>query len=358
LLADEVDGYFDPAGEPYELLLLSDLEIPFESALRFRLPQQPLSYAATPYLIAHLLETRADRVLFLKQESFVLAELASLAAELEAGRVALTPHLLNPLNGDDATERELMVLLAGTFNTGLVAAAAGEPTARLLSWWQDRVTRDCRFAVAEGVHYEQRWLDLAPAYFDGVDVIRDPGVNVGHWNLPDRAVRLTDDVVHADGSRCRLFRFSGYDPERKDFVTRYSNRLRTADLGDAANVFTRYHDELIAAGWEEARSWPYAYDRFDNGVSIPHMARDIYRRLPDAARFGDPFDTRRSPSFFAWLRQPVGRRGPSSFWAGVYEARPDLQAHFPSIQGHDRRAFRRWTQSCGVVEHQVPEALR
>jgi len=359
LLADEVDGYFDPAQEGYELLLLRDLDVPEPARFRFGLTEQQLSYAATPYLMARLIELGHDRVLFIKQESLVLGDLAPIASTLPGGGVALTPHLLAPVEAGDAEERELMILLAGAFNAGLVALAAGATSSRFLSWWQDRVYRNCRYAVAEGIHYEQRWLDLAPAYFEDVHVLHDPGLNVGHWNLPDRRVTVTNGSVWVEGRPCLLFRFSGYDADRPEAATRYSSRLRTAELGDAEIVFQRYRKAIVDAGWDETRTWPYGYGRFDNGVPIPDVARDIYRRLDDVAWFGNPFDTKGPASFFAWLKQPVeDRRGPSRFWFGVYEGRPDLQAAFPAVFGRHRRGFRRWTRSAGAVEHAVPEALR
>jgi hypothetical protein len=45
LLADEVDGYFDPAQEEYELLLLRELDGPDAARLRFALTEQQVSYA-------------------------------------------------------------------------------------------------------------------------------------------------------------------------------------------------------------------------------------------------------------------------------------------------------------------------
>ena len=107
---------------------------------------------------------------------------------------------------------------------------------------------NCRHDVAEGLHYDQRWLDLVPAYFDDVHVFRDPAVNVAHWNLPDR-----------DLSTCLLFHFSGYDPDRPEVVTRYADRLQMSDLGQAEQLFTRYCRALLDAGWNDARDWPYAY---------------------------------------------------------------------------------------------------
>jgi len=347
LLADEVDGYFEPGQEPYRLLLLRDLDIPDETRLRFVSTQQQLTYAATPYLIAKVLELGHDRVVFVKQESLVLGELTPIVRDLPPGGVALTPHLLEPLAGDDAAERELMVLLAGVFNAGLIGVAAGETSTRLLEWWQERVSADCRYAVDEGVHFEQRWLDLAPAYFDDVQVVRDPWFNVGHWNLPER-------LQPAYG----LFRFSGYDPDRPEYATRYTPRVRVDELDAGAQVFASYRAALMDAGWEETRHWPYAYDFFAGGARIPEVARDIYRRQPDGARFGDPFDPSGEDSFFRWLAAPAGPRGPSRFWLGVYDGRPDLQAEFPDVLGRHRRAFNRWTRSFGAREHDAPEGLR
>jgi hypothetical protein len=347
LLADEVDGYFDPAQEPYELLLLHELDIPDEARLRFVLTQQQLTYAATPYLLAKLLELGHDRVVFVKQESLVLGELTSVVRDLPPGGVALTPHLLEPLAGGDAADRELMVLLSGVFNAGLIGLAAGETSTRLLEWWQERVAADCRYAAGEGVHYEQRWLDLAPAYFDDVHIVRDPRINVGHWNLPER-------LQPAYG----LFRFSGYDPDRPEYATRYTPRVRVDELAAGAEVFAGYRAALVDAGWEETRNWPYAYDSFADGTPIPEVARDIYRRQPDAARFGDPFDPSGEDSFFRWLAAPAGPRAPNRFWLGVYDGRPDLQAAFPDALGRHRRAFKRWTRSFGAREHNVSEALR
>jgi hypothetical protein len=357
LLTDEVDGYFEPELEPYKLLLWRDLDVPEKGRLTFGLRREPLSYAATPYAISKLLELGYDRVVFIKQESFVLGEVATVAASLPPGGVGLTPHLLEPLVGGDAEERELTILLSGVFNAGLAAVAAGPTSHALLRWWQDRLHGHCRYAVAEGMHYEQRWLDLAPAYFPDVTVLHDPGLNVGHWNLPDRRVTAVDGQVFVEGRPCRLFRFSGYDPDQPEAATRYSSRLRTAALGDAAFVFENYRAALFEEGWAETSTWPFAYATFKNGVPIPDVARDIYLRLEHAAEFGDPFDT--GAGFFSWLREPVdGDRGPSRFWLGVYEGRPDLKAAFPDVLGRDRKAFLRWTRSSGAGEHDVPEPLR
>jgi hypothetical protein len=355
LLADEVDGYFDPEAEPYTLLSLKDLDVPEPTRFRFGLAQQPLSFAATPFLIAKLLELGYERVLFVKQESLVLGELESALSSLPAGAVALTPHLLEPLEGAEAEERELNILLSGVFNAGFVGVRAGAPAERFLAWWSDRVYRHCRHAVAEGMHYEQRWLDLAPGYFDNIHVLRDRSLNVAHWNLPDRQVTVLESEILVDGEKCRLFRFSGFEIDRPDRATRYSDRLRTENLGGAGVVFQRYRDALLGEGEAETSTWPYAYAHFDNGVPIPEIARHVYAALEDVSQFGDPFGSAGEGSYYRWLSAPVdGGRGPSRLWHEVYRRRPDLQAAFADPLG---RAFVKWTVSSGRAEYDIPPGL-
>jgi hypothetical protein len=352
LLADEIDGFFDPGGESFDLLTLKDLEIPGIDALRFRYPQQPLSYAATPYLLTHLLRRGFSRVVFLKQESLVLGDLTSLFDAVGQRSIALTPHLLHPLEGAGAISRELNILQSGTFNGGVIAVADTPMTHRFLAWWAERVATHCLHAVADGMHYEQRWLDLVPAFFEDVHIVRDPAYNVGHWNLPERRIEP-----------CRVFRFSGYSPDKPEAVTRYSSRLTLENVGPAAAVFERFRLELEATGYSETKSWPYAYGAFDNGVPIPDLARNLYGSLGDGApRFGDPFQVNTPHSYFRWLNQNIDDRagkptGVSRLWEAVYRGRPDLQAAFPDLFGVNRAAFLEWTAKHGLPEYHIPDCF-
>ena len=361
LLADEVDGYFDPSREPFHVLRLSDLEIPRLERFRFHYAQQPLSYASTPYLLGHLLKRGFSRAVFFKQESLVLGDLTSLFDSLEKASIVLTPHLLAPLTGADRIPRELNILQSGTFNVGILGVADAPVTDRFLTWWQDRVYAHCRHAVSDGIHYEQRWLDLVPAFFEEVQVLRDPAYNVGHWNLPDRVVAIREDTVLVDGEPCRFFRFSGYSPDAPMSVTKYSSRLTWDNVGPARILFDRFRAALESQGYHETKSWRYAYGAFDNGVPVPDIARSLYIELGDAVESrGDPLRTAPPNSYFHWLNESVdsqamGTGQVTRLWQAVYRARPDLKIAFPDVLGADRDAFLNWTGQSGVHEHRISD---
>ena len=358
LLADEVDDYFDVERESFQLLRLDDLAVPQLARLKFHYTRQELSYAVTPSLLVHLLKRGFTGVVFLKQESLVVGDMTPVLGLLERHPILLTPHLLKPLAGEGGAARELEIMLAGVYNGGFLGFANTPETQQFLEWWENRLCTHCRHAVAKGMHFEQRWLDFAPAYVKNVHIVRDPGMNVAHWNLPERRVRVAGNSVLADGVPCRLFRFSGFDPDTPEAVTRYSSRLTLENVGPSEELYRRYHKLLKDAGYEQTQRWPYAYEQFDNGVPIPDFVRTIYRGLDDVNRFGDPFLTAPPGSYFRWLVSPPGERPSpcppvSRFWRIIYDQRPDLQALFHLHETEGREAFLRWTERYGAAEYAI-----
>src|SRR5437773_2377315 len=67
LLADEVEDYFKPEEEPYQIVHLSELRIPRSNRFRFRYSRQELGYAVTPYFLAYLVDQGHDAVIFIKE---------------------------------------------------------------------------------------------------------------------------------------------------------------------------------------------------------------------------------------------------------------------------------------------------
>lgn len=361
LLADEICGYFEPGEEDFELLSIDDLGRDELLPWCFRYAQLPLSYALTPALLEHLLDSGFQQVIFIKQESLVLQRLTPMLEALPHCSLALTPHLLSPLEGEGCERRELDILQAGTFNGGIIGVRDTATARAALRWWRERVEYHCLHDVAGGMHYEQRWLDLLPALFDDVQMIFDPGCNVGHWHLPERVIHIDAERVYVDNLACRLFRFSGFETEQPQKATRYFERLTVATMGAAGQIFYRYHDLLLAAGQHECAQWPYAWEHFDNGVAIPPIARELYRQQGSAAKaYGNPFESTAKNSFLTWLCAPVHNDAPglSHLWYALYQQRADVMAAYPEPFDRDLPGVLGWINNTGWMEFAIDPAFR
>lgn len=258
LLADEVDGRIDQLKEPFPILSLGDTGITGIPGFGHGYSRIQLLCAAKPFLLSHLLDAGYETAVYLDADILVLADMLRPLREAAGKAVVLTPHLLEPLVSGDRADRELNILQSGCFNAGFMSVSEQPSSRQFLSWWQKRVSEHCQPAVAEGMHFDQRWLDLAPVFFEDVQVMRHPGFNVGHWNLPERELRQDERGITAAGEPCCFFHFSGFAPERPQVVTRYNNRLTMDDIGPAAAaLFGKYVTLLEAAGYEEARDLPY-----------------------------------------------------------------------------------------------------
>ncbi|HWQ56198.1 MAG TPA: hypothetical protein VN442_21100 [Bryobacteraceae bacterium] len=350
LLADEVEGSFDPACEPFRLLTLADLAIPQPERFRFRYSRRQVAVASKPYLLEHLLDRGFASALYLDPDMLVMGDLSPMIEQALRHPAIVTPHLIAPASGHGGVGRELNILQCGTFNGGVLGFSDTPAARRFLGWWRERLYGECRYEITQGLYYDQRWLDLLPAFVDGAKVVRDPGCNIAYWNLMEREVRIDGDAVLVNGRPARFFHFSGFDPLRPDRVTKYRPELATADLGPAARIYEHYAALINGAGYTQIVAWPYRYGTFDNGVPIPEIARQFYDSLADdAAGFGDPFQTEPPGSFFRWLNEPVPFDG-TRLWRFIHESRPDLEA----IHG---AAFLEWAVRHGAAEFGIPDAL-
>jgi hypothetical protein len=290
-LSDEPDESVSPDREAFDVVRFEELGVPAPERFLFRHPRRSAAIAIKPYVMGRALDLGFDAVVYIDVDILVLDDLSDLLTSLGDQAITLVPHLPAPITEADRIEREVNILQSGAFNGGVLGVRESVEARAFLTWWQNRVEFDCRHATAEGLHYDQRWLDLVPCFFRAVGFYEDPTVNTAHWNLLEREL-----------ATCRLFHFSGYDPGRPDVLTRYSSRLSFDDVPQVRPLFDRYRDAVLAAGWSEAQERPYAYDRFDNGAPISDETREVYRELGGAAdRFGNPFVTDGPDSFFEWL---------------------------------------------------------
>lgn len=319
--------------------------------------ERELAYALGPALLRYLARQGSAMTVFLKEESRVVGRLDRLLERASTRAVTLIPHFIDWPEGEHAALRARGVRLAGTYNGGVVAVRGCEEGMAFLDWWVSRVEAACSFAPVLGEHFEQRWLDLALTLFEGVGIERDPGANVGHWNLPERPLMVRDGLVTIGGGPVTIVRFSGF--KGTSAVTSYfPEGLSVDDVGDARFLFEDVAAVLADPQWHRPADELYAFGSFSNGVVIPVLARRAFAKDEHRTRFRDPFSCDRG-GFAAWLDGGVdGAPSPiSRFWMEVWKERPDVREAFPDPTHADAPGFAQWIEDHGVVEYGVPTAL-
>ena len=355
LLVDRIDGHFETQSETFHLTGIDALDIPDLSRFCFQYTILELNTAVKPYFLSHLLDTYGfKKLIYLDPDIIVTENLSHISRLLDQHSIILTPHLTAQID-DGYRPSELDILLAGSYNLGFIAIGATPTTRTFLKWWQERLYANCQIAFDKGMFVDQRWIDLVPGLFDGVHILREPEYNVAYWNLHSRSVEFSDGRLTVNGEPCRFFHFSGFDPNEISAISKHQNRLTIDRVGSLAGLFEYYRDLLWSNGYRDTRQWPYAFGCFSNGMTIPDVARVMYRALgQDCGRFGDPFSAEGPHTFFTWLQESVdGEREPgraiTRLWYEIYLGRPDLQRAYPDVLGRDREDFLMMVASAKVL---------
>ena len=110
-----------------------------------------------------------------------------------------------------------------------------------------------------GLFTDQRWVDLAPAFFDDIAIVRDPQYNVATWNLTHRRATGTAPYdIQINGRPLVFYHFSGFDSgAQKIMLDRYGAHspvlfelrdwyiARCEELGQSTLSSDRLHLQLV-----------------------------------------------------------------------------------------------------------------
>lgn len=197
---------------------------------------------------------------------------------LHNANVVLTPHTILPSDGLDCPwEQDL--LRYGGYNLGFAAVRRSDESVRMLRWWEDRCLTRGFHAPTEGFFVDQKFMDHASMFFDGIRPLRHPGLNVAYWNLQERPVRF-DGTRYLVGNQPLIFyHFSGFvfEPtaEERNLITKYPSDLTLANRPELRSLFEDYRQQLNANQHATLKKFPYTYARFDNGRDIPKVIRRL-----------------------------------------------------------------------------------
>jgi len=230
-----------------------------------------------------------DALFYFDPDIVILDSLAPLLKQFESSSILLTPHQLEPEEYGSAIEdNEICSLKHGIYNLGFLGLKHSANGKKFADWWCKRLENYCYDDIPNGLFTDQRWVDLAPAFFEEVAIIRDPGCNVATWNLTHRHVTgsLSEGFKVNGDHPLRFYHFSGFDSGAQ------LHQLFVYGQSMPALIELRnwYIKQCAMNGSLEFADLIWQYEKYNNGRSIAKQHRRVYRDDPQLQlNMPDPF---------------------------------------------------------------------
>lgn len=326
LLADELDGSFNPTEEPFTTILLE--ELPDQDLVRkmcFYYTAFELCCALRGMLHEYMYDKNiADSWLFLDSDILTYSSLQEIFNQLEKTSILLNPHLLNPVNQPYVYDVEVGVLVSGIYNAGFLGLKRSEETRRFIDWFKDRLihygfNRRGKEAIFKLLFVDQLWLNFVPHFFNEVSFLVHPGANVGYWSLISHKITKENNIYLINNKPLLFIHFSGWNISQPSQVSTYLS------IGENISIWKElgehYKELLLNHGYEECRNYPYAFSSFSNDQKIIPEMRYLYyeKTVNNEVAQTDPFSEN---NYFILKRLLKSNR------TSIYSALSVLQKHW------------------------------
>jgi hypothetical protein len=319
VLADERPAWLSLEDEPFDSVMPIDtLGIDNWRAWSFTHNIVELSTAIKPFALQRLLERPdCETALYFDPDMVLFSRVDDIIATLGESNLALTPHQTEPERTQEAVlDNEVTSLRMGVFNLGFIGVKNGAEGRRFAAWWADRTYHFCRAEVHNGLFTDQKWINFAPIFFDGVAILKSPRHNVATWNLTTRT--FTGDVhsgFRVNSQPLGFYHFTGFDSGAHRVMAVKNASGNTA----VQELIGWYERETAPARGDPVNQTPWAFGRFSDGTPINPQHRWVYRERRDLqAAFPDPYEVRSDKlSFLDWCRSEGRVRYPEFFGKGV-----------------------------------------
>jgi len=290
-LADKARGHSEELLEYFdEVISVEDIDEINTPSWIFKHAIVELATAIKPFVLRRILEKEdCEAVFYFDPDTALFSQLDEMIEELSGNNILLTPHLTDPEKTKRGIEdNELSALKHGVYNLGYVGVRNTAEGKRFADWWASRLKDYCRDDIPAGIFTDQRWIDLAPAFFEGVRATRHPGYNVAPWNMTNRHIEKgADGDFMVNGEPLVFYHFTGFDSgAHHDMLSIYSSNSSAA-----VEVFNWYESKLQETGNDPLSETPWAYGTFDDGELITKLQRVVYRDREDLHKaFSNPYE--------------------------------------------------------------------
>lgn len=232
------------------LTWLEELDIPELPDMIKRYDIVELNTAVKPFFLDRLLhKMKYQKVVYLDSDILLFHSMDEVLALLEEHNVILTPHLISTTEDEDTAISVIDDFLQyGIYNLGFIALRNSSTSRDLLTWWMDKLKTKYYLSPERHLAWDQKWMDFAPAMFDRVYILRNPGYNMAFWNLQKRILSKKDDSYLVNGRYPLVFyHFSHYRMEYKELIADVqpeSRRIAVSTGPDLEEIFESYYNNV------------------------------------------------------------------------------------------------------------------
>jgi hypothetical protein len=306
-IADKIPRSINLDEEPFDSIIqLCELPIANIDSWIFMHTRVELCTAVKAMAFLHIFSRyETEKVFFFDPDIVILSSIEALCSMLNDASILLTPHQTIPEQDREAViDNEICSLKHGIYNLGFLGVRRGAESLQFLQWWQQRLHEFCYDNIPAGLFTDQRWIDLVPAFFPQLRIVRDPVYNVATWNLTHRkATGSLESGILINGQPLCFFHFSGIDSgEQKIMLKKYMDNSHVL-----LDLHRWYIQECKKLGQRDLGSIPDIYSVYDNGQQIGKHQRLLYRTRADLQKtFPNPFSTKKKgQSYYHWYDENV-----------------------------------------------------
>ena len=285
--------------ESAEIIWMEDLDVTNFYQMAFIYDIIEFSTSLKPF-IANLLLQTSNKVIFLDPDTAVFSSLEPILEDLNQNPVVLTPHYRKP-QPDTDTESDLAMMRFGSLNLGFFAVRKSPEAEEFLSWWSRRCI-DFSFMESQfGLSTDQKWISIAPCFFDFLKISFNSGYNAAPWNTFEREITLLRDGKYflGDGNPLVFFHFSNFDHSDPQYLNKRAsseNNISYELLEKLGLDYSRNLKEMESA----VEKVPYSFDYMSDGSYISPTLRRAYASIKNSLPNGhNPFDSAGQVGSFA-----------------------------------------------------------
>lgn len=281
----------DLSGIDADIVWIEDLAIPGFYELAFKYDIIELSTSVKPYISLTLLKN-FEKVVFLDPDTCLYHSIEPILNDLDRHAIVLTPHYTTP-QSDDVSESDVGMMRFGSFNLGFFAIKNSDQAIKFLEWWSNRCFQFCFMESQFGLSTDQKWVTIAPCFFEDLYVSFNLGYNVAPWNSYERSITKNPEGHYIVNNTYPLifFHFSNFNAADPEYFKKRATLEKDVRRPDLLELGLAYRDALVAKT-TDASSVKYGFDYMSGGEYISPALRRAYACiLEELPPHHDPFDT-------------------------------------------------------------------